>query len=130
MKNEIVSKLNQHLASEITREADVVYVLAEIRKLFEHVRTSKNYPVLAFYTNWALHTKIDREPWARAGLRMLEDIVIGFQAGSRGSEEVLKGVTGLLSFQQLHRQLLDFGKEHGIRFVQLTDGQWRRLVSL
>jgi hypothetical protein len=70
MKNEIVRKLNQHLASEITKEADVVYVMAEIRKLFEHVRTARNYPVLAFYANWILHTKIDREPWARAGLKM------------------------------------------------------------
>ena len=130
MKNEIVGKLNQHLASEITKEADVVYVLAEIRKLFEHVQTAKNYPVLAYYTNWALHTKIDREPWAKAGLRVLDDIVSGFQSGSRGSEEVLKGVTGLLSFQQLHRQLLDFGAAHGIRFDELSIEEWQRFSSL
>lgn len=130
MKNEIVSKLNQHLDADITREADVVYVLAEIRKLFEHLRTAQNYPVLAFYTNWALHTKIDREPWARAGLKILEDVVSGYQGGSRGPEEVLKAVTGLLSFQQLHRQLLDFGAEHGIQFDQLSTEQWRRFSSL
>ncbi len=130
MRNEIVNKLNQHLASDITREADVLYTLAEIRKLFEHARTTRKYPVLAFYTNWALHTKIDREPWAKAGLKMLEDIVSGFQAGSRASEEVLKGVIGLLSFQQLHRQLLDFGAEHAIRFDRLSHEQWRRFSSL
>jgi hypothetical protein len=84
MKNDIVSKLNQHLAAGITREADVLYVLAEIRKLFEHARTAQNYPVLAFYTNWALHTKIDREPWAKAGLKTLEDALGGYQDGSRG----------------------------------------------
>jgi hypothetical protein len=98
--------------------------------LFEHLRTTQKYPVLALYTNWALHTRIDREPWVRAGLRMLEEIVSGFQSGSRGSEEVLKGVTGLLSFEQLHRQLLEFGAEQGIRLDALSNEQWRRFSSL
>jgi hypothetical protein len=125
MQNEIVRKLNQHLDTGVTREADVVYALAEIRKLFEHTRTMKKYPVLAFYTNWALHTKIDREPWAKAGLKTLEGIVGKYQAGSRRPDEVLKGVTDLLSFQKLHRELLDFGAEHDIQFQKLSDADWR-----
>jgi hypothetical protein len=58
MQNEIVAKLNRQLEHGFEREADVVYVMAEVRKLFEHVRTARKYPVLAFYSNWALHTRI------------------------------------------------------------------------
>ena len=124
-------QFNQHLAADITREADVVYVLAEIRKLFEHVRTAQNYPVLAFYTNWALHTKIDREPWARAGLKMLEDVVSGYPGWlSRPRRSPQGCYWSFRSFQQLHRQLLDFGAEHGIQFDQLSTEQWRRFSSL
>jgi len=130
MRNEIVVKLNRHVASGIKREADVVYVLAEIRKLLEHLRTTKRYPVLAFYTNWALHTKIDRERWARAGLKILEDVVTQFQAGSGRPEEVVKAVDGVLSFQKLHRDLLDFGAEHDIRFDRLSDADWRKFATL
>jgi hypothetical protein len=130
MQNEIVKKLNGHLNAGIAREADVVYTLAEIRKLFEHTRAMKKYPVLAFYTNWALHTKIDREPWAKAGLKILEDTVCRYQAGSGQPEEVLREVTDLFSFQKLHRELLDFGAEYGIRFQQLSNPQWRRFSEL
>ncbi len=45
MQNEIVKKLNGHLNAGIAREADVVYTLAEIRKLFEHTLAMKKYPV-------------------------------------------------------------------------------------
>jgi hypothetical protein len=34
MQDEIVNKLNRHLSAGITREADVVYTMVEIRKLF------------------------------------------------------------------------------------------------
>jgi len=59
MQSEIVRKLNCQLEHGFEREADVIYVMAEVRKLFEHVRTVRKFPVLAFYSNWALHTRID-----------------------------------------------------------------------
>jgi hypothetical protein len=130
MKNEIVIKLNRHLASGIEREADVVYVLAEIRKLFEHLRSARKYPVLAFYTNWALHTKIDREPWARAGLKMLEEVVTEFRSGFGPSEQIVKAVDDVLSFQKLRRELLTFGAEQDIRFDKLSYAQWREFATL
>lgn len=78
MKDEIVAKLNRQLECGFEREAYVVYVLAEIRKLFEHLQTARKYPVVAFYTNWTLHSRIDREPWAKDGLKLLEEAVSGF----------------------------------------------------
>jgi hypothetical protein len=130
MQNEIVRKLNGQLDHGFEREADVLYVMAEVRKLFEHVLTARRYPVLAFYSNWALHTRIDREPWAREGLKRLEEVVGGFDSGTHDAEAVLKGVTGLLSFQQLHAEFLGFGAENNIRFDQLSDKEWRQFSTL
>ncbi|HWY54066.1 MAG TPA: hypothetical protein VNZ03_06355 [Terriglobales bacterium] len=61
MQNEIVRKLNGQPEYGFNREGDMVYVMAEVRRLFEHVRTVRRFPALAFYSNWALHTRIDRE---------------------------------------------------------------------
>lgn len=130
MQNEIVRKLNCQLEHGFEREADVVYVMAEVRKLFEHVRTVRKFPVLAFYSNWALHTRIDRERWAKQGLKRLEEVINGFGTGTHDAEAVLKGVTGLLSFQQLHIEFLGFGAENNIRFDQVSNEQWRQFSKL
>jgi hypothetical protein len=130
MQNEIVRKLNCQLEHGFKREADVLYVMAEVRKLFERVRTVRKFPVLAFYSNWTLHTRIDREPWAKEGLKRLEEVVSGFNSGTHDAEAVLKGVTGLLSFQRLHAEFLGFGAENNIRFDQLSNEEWRQFSTL
>lgn len=129
MQNEIVRKLNCQLKQGFEREADVLYVMAEVRKLFEHVRTIRKFPVLAFYSNWALHSRIDREPWAKQGLKRLEEVVSGFNSGTHDAEAVLRGVTGLLSFQRLHAEFLGFGAENNIQFDQLSNEEWRQFST-
>ena len=57
----IVEKLRRELEHEITTERQVVYLLAEIRKLLELRRERKKYFALNFYCCWALHTKMDRQ---------------------------------------------------------------------
>ena len=79
--------------------------MAEVRKLFEHVRIVRKFPVLAFYSNWALHTRIDREPWAKQGLKRLEEVVSGFNSGTRDAEAVLKGVIAEMSWSELPRYM-------------------------
>jgi hypothetical protein len=83
-----------------------------------------------FYLNWALHTRIDREPWAKEGLHRLEEVVSGFNSGTHDAEAVLRGVTGLLSFQRLHAEFLGFGAESNIRFDQLSNEEWRQFSTL
>lgn len=62
MDNDIVAKLNDRMKRlPIAEEEGVVYVLTQVRKLFEHDRSQHgNFPTLAFYCNWALHTSLDR----------------------------------------------------------------------
>lgn len=59
MKLEIVSKLDAVLRDCIVNETQVVYVLTRIGKILE-LENDGNYPVLKFYRDWSVHTKLDR----------------------------------------------------------------------
>jgi hypothetical protein len=56
----IVEKLQQELDKGITCEAQLVYVLVEIRKLLEITHRAEKYPALSFHRDWALHSRMDR----------------------------------------------------------------------
>jgi len=60
MKLEIVSKLNTVLKDDIFSETQVVYILTRIGKILE-LEYDGNYPVLKFYRDWSVHTKLDRK---------------------------------------------------------------------
>jgi hypothetical protein len=63
-RHSIVYKLDQELHNfPIRRESQVVYLLAEIRKLIEHERETdpECYDILELFCNWALHISISRK---------------------------------------------------------------------
>ena len=64
MKEGIQDKLIAILAQGITKEAELIYVFVEIRKLLDYLEnsTSDKYQTLYFYCNWMLHIKMDRSP--------------------------------------------------------------------
>jgi len=55
MRNAIVDKLARHLAAPIDTECRVVYLLCEVRKLFERDTPAALY----MCANWALHVDLD-----------------------------------------------------------------------
>ncbi len=55
MTPQIVTKINREIQSGITSEAQVVYILAEIRKIIEQENSHDDYKYLYFHCNWALH---------------------------------------------------------------------------
>ena len=59
MKNDIKEKLQSVLNKENFKETDVIYILSRIRKLLEIDGNRKDYKVLNFYCNWALHAQIE-----------------------------------------------------------------------
>jgi hypothetical protein len=60
MKDEVTYKLTDFLNKRqgFSEECEVVYVLVELRKLLEHY--GADVPLLKFYSDWALHTKKER----------------------------------------------------------------------
>jgi hypothetical protein len=63
-RNSIIEKLGRELSGEfpIRRESQVVYVMAEIRKVIEHEREYDGhcYEVLELFCHWVLHIAVDR----------------------------------------------------------------------
>ena len=59
-RHAIVEKLSAELTKGITSEAQLVYVLVEIRKLLEITGRAYDYPALVFHCDWALHSRMDR----------------------------------------------------------------------
>jgi hypothetical protein len=50
--------LQRAIDEKIKTEAQVVYIIACVRKLIEFENAQQTYPALNFYCNWALHTKL------------------------------------------------------------------------
>jgi len=59
-KKEIITKLQSLCSKDIKEEAHVLYFMIEARKVMEHDGSSKRYPLLKFYADWAAHSKKDR----------------------------------------------------------------------
>jgi hypothetical protein len=74
MRNEIVKKLRAELGQGIETEAQVVYVLVEIRKLIEHSEHRVHYLSVLFFCDWALHVKMSRQS-ALLLLREIDDAI-------------------------------------------------------
>lgn len=53
----------------------VVYILVELRKLLEHNAQKDAYPVLNFYGNWVVHTKLSHSPVADRIVRLLDEVM-------------------------------------------------------
>src|SRR5689334_22719679 len=74
-RNSIVDKLHPELQRPIEAEIQVVYILVELRKLLEHDGKKHAYPVLNFYANWVVHTKLSASPVADRIVRLFDEVM-------------------------------------------------------
>ena len=58
MTNDIIRKLGTELNSGITTEAQVVYLMAGLRKLLEQQKAKGQYKILTFHCDWVLHSEL------------------------------------------------------------------------
>lgn len=79
MEEEIITKLKRALGEPIEKECQVVYILAEARKLLERLGDKNNFSVLNFYSNWTLHPEIDRTSSIRPLLERIEETILKTQ---------------------------------------------------
>lgn len=61
-KEEIIEKLKVFLLrhSPFDEESQIVYLMVEIRKILAQEESNGDYPLLKFYSDWAVHHKKDR----------------------------------------------------------------------
>jgi hypothetical protein len=73
MQSAILAKLQEKLAGPPEDEANVVYVLVEIRKYLDHIDPNgSKYAVLRTYCDWPVHIRLHRSG-AKSLLRSLDD---------------------------------------------------------
>src|ERR1035441_289878 len=59
MEPDVVNKLRGPLSAELS-EAQVVYILTLVRKLLDYRNTAARFSYLRFFSDWALHVRVDR----------------------------------------------------------------------
>jgi hypothetical protein len=74
MRHAIVEKLDRQLHEGISSEPKVVYLFVELRKLLEHDNKKNSYPVLNFYCNWVVHTRIESSAIAEKIIRYMDNL--------------------------------------------------------
>ena len=87
MTKDIVSKLREHLLRPMETEPDVMYLLAEVRKLLDKDKKKENgkpEPVpfaLKMYCHWALHVDLTGLDTTREFLLPIDELMVNTIAG-------------------------------------------------
>ena len=138
----IVEKLNRELAEPINSERQVVYILAETRKLLELAGMRERFPQLTFFCNWAMHPTLDRGP-AEQIIGLFDGTVAATRTGlptlaelEANPNAMLEHVSKLCStfdivgFGEFKKELERFFSEQGID-CHLLQGQkeWTRFLG-
>jgi hypothetical protein len=125
MRNAIIDKLNAHIDVSFSREADIVYLMAQTRKLLEHAQAMRRYSYLSFYCDWTLHTVIDRHQTAMTMLEQLNEAV-----ESRVGDAFVTAVHQTISPASFRRELKSFYEETGVRNYLKTRSRHQRRYQM
>ncbi|MGO9591520.1 MAG: hypothetical protein ACLP3K_15940 [Candidatus Acidiferrales bacterium] len=124
-ENTILAKLQHKLGGPPEDEADVVYVLVEIRKYLDHVDpdpTARQYAVLRTYCDWAVHICL-KGSGAEQLLRTLDDAL-----ATKGTEEerdlAMKTAFELFSLTQFRNELRIFLGSANLPLDLVDDHAW------
>lgn len=138
-RDAIIEKVNRELTKDITSEVQVVYIMAEIRKLLERDRTKPAYPSLNFYCNWALHTRLSNSDVA-------DKVVGAFDRAAQFDAQVnsvaagqtvpnldwtlLEQLNATIELEAFYIELKAFAQAYGISGKLLTDDvEWLTFMS-
>lgn len=109
MKNDIEEKLRVELSRGIQTEAQVVYLLVEIRKLIEHATEPYQNLSVLFFCEWALHIKMNREG-ARLLLKEIDDAI----GRAATADELAELIGNQLSMDRFREDLIHVLMHHGL----------------
>jgi hypothetical protein len=125
----IVRKITTHVAKPIDSEANVVYLMAEVRKLLEKLDPKDRPFALVMYCHWALHVDLNKPGTI---LPFLKRVDAYFDRYFRGDEDLAEShrlIREFIFFDTFRAQLRQFFGERGIS-TELTDDsrRWNEFV--
>lgn len=119
MQKDIIQKLSTEIECGITKETQVVYILACVRKILEQLEEPKEFSRLKFYADWTLHSRLSGPP-AHEVARILEFIYKCMTNGERAPDH--SEAMRLIKFDLLKEELSAFLQKFGLRdFTQRTN---------
>jgi len=119
MKDALAEKLTAKLSRPITTEADVVYVLVEIRKLLDRceVPRSELKPIW-FFCDWVVHIKLDRKKgWANELLTFVDRVIkqqVSWEALDPADRAFM---IETFSLDAVRQKLIGFLADQGVRAI-------------
>jgi hypothetical protein len=120
MKDQIVEKLSAAIAEDINSECQVVYILAESRKLMEKYPPDPVPFALKMYCHWALHIDLTKPGTTEAFLQRVDRFVENFLAGCPEIVEQHRMFRDFAFWDTFRHQLRTFLGAYGMSTV-LTD---------
>ena len=131
-RDSIIEKLRTELALPFRRESQVLYVMAEIRKVIEHAREhhAKAYEVLELFCNWALHTSISRK--SNADRIRLFFAAFDMKEGMTFEEYFQSDFFNqLMQLTALRRELASFLADHNLPSTPIQEHrEWAAFIYL
>lgn len=121
MESDVIDKLSAALSGALT-EAQVVYILALIRKLLEYRGGAAQFFCLKFFSDWAFHVHVDRKG-AKWVLRHFDE---WFPTLIENESRAADGCRCLLLFQY-YLEFKDFLQELGL--TAITSEWWCEFLS-
>jgi hypothetical protein len=129
MTEEIIKKLTAELSKGITTEAQVVYVLAGIRKLIERDDKATAYSALNFHCDWVLHSKLDRAG-AKAVLRLFDAVQPLLKGEKDLPQPLQREIDDISKMRSFEKELTGFLAEYGLPPVAHDADGWSHFLHL
>jgi hypothetical protein len=138
-KHSIASKLEQEFNQSIKTERQVVYILAQIRKLMELEKSQNRYVALNFHCNWALHPELSISAEGRriveifdraeAFLIQMENTVPG-QPMANPDSSWMEPLENVVELSHLKSEFQQFCHDHGISGKLVTsETEWLNFID-
>lgn len=129
-ENAIVAKLRVLRADGIDSECEVVYLLCEIRKLFDKTPAHARPFALNMYCHWALHVDLTGTDTIMPFLREVDDYIDGVLTGNEDVGASHRMIRNFIFLETFKAQLRDFLAGYGLP-TDLTDDieEWKTFVA-
>jgi hypothetical protein len=133
MTEEIIRKLTNEILAGINSEAQVVYVMAGIRKLIERDERGEEFPTLKFHCDWVLHSKLEGSA-AKQILRLFDSAEERMQQGKTFEQlpsKIRREIDKVSQMESFQEELEKFLNTYGLPSIsyQRIDG-WTFFLHL
>ena len=131
--DEIVEKLKSFVLAHCPpkEESDVVYLMVEMRKIID--KRKKEYPLLKFYADWAVHSEKDRitPEIERISEELYSTAVTEIESAFPGMSGTKSPMNAFAYMEELGKEMLALFREFGIETAFVEDREsWIQFVAL